>query len=108
MSEETEALDKLRKTDEDLFEQIRHHSFRRALKMLKDPKVDIPPGQLLAFVSKVGDDFGGKEVSDKPQIKQQNIFAILPGLPPERQEQILSQFEKELTKARKELTSGGP
>lgn len=80
-------------------------ALKRFLKLLKDPKSEIPPGQLMSFLGKVG----YRVEQEKPehnQIKQQNIFAILPGLPPERQEQILAGFEREIQKARKELPSG--
>lgn len=100
-------LDKLRKEDKDLFEAIRRAGFERALKMLKNPKIQIPPGQLLAFVAKVGSDFGDADPADRPKINRQtNILAILPGLPPERAKQILSQFEKELSMARLALGEG--
>ena len=86
--------------------RLRKVANSRLLKLLEDPDAEVPAGQLMAFVSKVGFRVEA-EKNDQPQIRQQNIFAILPGLPPERQEQILAGFEKEIQKARKELPRGG-
>jgi len=94
-------------TDRDLYRLIRKKAFERALQLLEDPNAKIPAGQLLSFAAKLaGIDKPDQE--NKPQIKNQNIFAILPGLPEERQKQILDGFEKELSKARKELNRGEP
>ena len=86
--------------------RLRKLANARLYKLLKDPNAEVPAGQLMAFVSKIG--FRVEpEKNDQPKIQNQNIFAILPGLPPERQEQILAGFEREIQKARKELPSGG-
>lgn len=102
-----QGLEKLRREDKDLYEAIRRAAFAKALKILKDPKAEIPPGQLLAFVAKVGGDFSGEDAADRPKINRQtNILAILPGLPPERAKQIVQQFQKELDMATKALGEG--
>jgi hypothetical protein len=88
--------------------QLRKVANSRLLKLLKDPDADVPPGQLMAFVAKVG----FQVQADKPEqttIKQQNILAILPGLPEDRREQIAGELEKQARAARKlvkELPSG--
>lgn len=59
----------------------------------------------MAFVAKVG--FQPEVVkTDTPAIKTQNIFAILGGLPEERQQEILAGFQRQIDTARKELPSG--
>lgn len=86
-------------------DQIKRRTYKRVLELLQSDE-KIPPGQLLAFAAKIG--FQWEPTQEKPQIQRMNIFAILNGLPEERQEQILDEFGKELTKARKELNRGKP
>lgn len=84
--------------------RIRRKAYRRVMELL-DSDEKIPPGQLLSFVAKIG--FTREpDKSDRPNIQRQNIFAILTGLPPERQREILDGFGRELETARKELESG--
>ena len=85
--------------------RLRTLANERLRKLLEDPDAEVPAGQLMAFVSKIG--FRVEvEKNEQPKIQNQNIFAILPGLPPERQEQILAGFEKQIKQARKELPRG--
>ena len=60
----------------------------------------------MAFVAKVGFRVEQEKGPERPQVQTNNIFAVLGGLPPERQEQILMGFEKQIQKARKELPRG--
>ena len=78
----------------------------RLLKLLEDPDADVPAGQLMAFVSKVGFRIE-PEKNDQPKIQNQNIFAVLPGLPEERRIEILNGMQKQIDTARKELPRGG-
>ena len=89
--------------------RLRKIANKRLLKLLEDENAEVPAGQLMAFVAKVGFQVQA-EKPEQTKIENQNIFAILPGLPEDRQEQILSSFEsqiKQARKARKELPSGG-
>jgi len=86
--------------------QLRKVANRRLLKLLKDENAEVPAGQLMAFVAKVG--FRVEpERQEKTQIQTQNVLAILGGLPPERAEEILTGYQKQIDNARKELTNGG-
>lgn len=88
--------------------ELRKVANARLLKLLEDPDAEVPAGQLMAFVAKVGFRVEPEKV-EKQAIQTQNIFAILGGLPPERQDQIIDGFQKQLDnarKARKELPSG--
>lgn len=88
--------------------QLRKIANKRLLELLKDPDADVPPGQLMAFVAKVGFRVEPEKV-ETTAIKQQNILAILPGLPEDRRGQIADELEKQARAARKlvkELPSG--
>jgi hypothetical protein len=68
--------------------------------MLQDPDAKVPFGQLATFVAKVG--FNPETAkTEGTQIKQQNILAILPGLPEERRGQIAAQLRAQAEAAEK-------
>ena len=90
-----------------LEDEIRWVANERLLKTLRDPSAEVPIGGLMAFVSKIGFEPDHTPTEGPAKIGTQNLFAVLPGLPVERQEQILSTFEAQIQKARKELPSGG-
>ena len=109
MAQERIGVESESSTSPDFAEQenkLRKIANKRLLRLLEDENAEVPPGQLMAFVAKVGFQVQA-EKPERTQIENQNIFAILPGLPEERREQILSSFERQIRQARKELPSGG-
>jgi hypothetical protein len=89
--------------------RLRNLANARLRALLEDPTSEIPPGQLMSFVAKVGFK-ADPAATDQPAIKQQNILAILPGLPEERANEIVAQFKGAIAQyeqSRKELPSGG-
>ena len=100
---ESESSSKIDFTGEE--NKLRKVANARLLKLLKDPDAEVPAGQLMAFVAKVG--FRQEvEKPDQPAIKANNVLAILPGLPPERAEELLAGMQAQIDQARKELPSG--
>lgn len=90
-------------TDEQLLAKVRRAALSRAVEILEDESVAIPPGQLLGLIGKVGlkDDAPEEEKTKTVQ----DIFEFLPGLPPERRQEILDEYQSKLDKARKESAS---
>jgi pyruvate/2-oxoglutarate dehydrogenase complex dihydrolipoamide acyltransferase (E2) component len=98
-SESSTSRDKLE-------EEIQWVASERLLKILKDPDAEVPVGGLMTFVAKVGFQTEAPAADATTKIGTQNVLAILPGLPQERQLEILDGMQSQITQARKELPRG--
>ncbi len=87
------------------WEEIRSEAFKRTIRMLKNPKAVIPPGQLLAFVARVGIPLDKDDTPALPAPKTMNVLNMIMsgGLPADRQKELLSNLQGQLATAQKAL-----
>ena len=85
-------------SDDQIEARIRRASLERGLDLLEGDK-NLPPGQLISLISKLG--LGENKVEDEVKKEEQDLFEVLPGLPAERRKEILDQFQAKLDEARK-------